>query len=32
MPLGKRTDFQDAKYAGAEIEFVADVAEVIPVR
>ena len=32
MPLGKRADFQDAKYAGVEVEFVSDIAEALPVR
>eukprot|EP00884_Botryococcus_braunii_P016344 jgi/Botrbrau1/3393/Bobra.0337s0034.1 len=30
MPLGKRTDFQDAKYAGAEIDFVANIRDALP--
>ena len=31
MPLGKRTDCGDAKYAGVEVSFACDVVEVLEV-
>ena len=32
MPLGQRTDCGDARYAGVEVAFAADIAEKLEVR
>ena len=31
MPLGKRADFGDARYAGAEVEFTCDIIDTLQV-